>query len=278
MFSGHSATMRVPILTFVFLLPVTTVFAGDCGHFSVGECKPSNEQIVGSQQIPCQENQDANECIAICQKICSITSSCDFFSYDTTTYECTMLTERKESDFFSTCDVVAGPGSPTLLQCMSDLPDDACDRFVLQDCDFAGTSVFNQTDVFSPTECQTFLAEIGSFYNGVMFLHDISPVHLCQLLDSEKKLCNSMAGPVSPDFSTCNNYPTQAPTTTTTTTPTPTTTTAAADPVVVTVITKNAINNGALANVPVDYTLSNVTQDSIVTDGNGRGEIYPRLM
>ena len=96
--SVHSGTMRFPFIA-VFLLPVTTVFAGDCGHFSVGECKPSNEQIVGSQPIPCQENQDANECIAICQKICSITSSCDFFSYDTTTYECTMLTERKESDF-----------------------------------------------------------------------------------------------------------------------------------------------------------------------------------
>ena len=199
--------MRVPILA-VFLLPVTTVFAGDCGHFSVGECDPSKEQIVGSQQIPCQENQDVNECVAICQKICSITSSCDFFSYDTVTKECTMLTERKESDFFSTCDVVAGPGSPTLLQCMSDLPDDACDRFVLQDCDFAGTSVFNQTDVFSPTECQSFLADIGSFYNGVMFLHDISPIHLCQLLDSEVKFCNAVAGPSSPDFSTCNNFPT----------------------------------------------------------------------
>ena len=56
------------------------------------------------------------------------------------------------------------------------------------------------------------------------------------------------------------------------------TTTSVADPVVVSVITKNAINNGALANVPVNYTLSNITQDAIVTDSNGRGEIYPRLM
>merc|ERR1719300_1829416 len=254
----------------ILLLPVTTVFAGDCGHFSVGECNPANEQIVGTQPIPCQENQDVNECVKICQTICSITSSCDFFSYDTTTKECTMLTERQESDFFSTCDVVAGPGSPTLLQCMSDLPDDACDRFVLQDCDYSGTRVFNQTDVFSPTDCQTFLADIGSFYDGVMFLHDISPIHLCQLLDSEEKKCTAVAGPTSPDYSTCNIYPTPAPTTTTTTTPAP-------DPVVVSVITKNAINNGAVANVQVDYTISNQTQDTIVTDSNGQGEIYPRM-
>jgi len=32
-----------------------------------------------------------------------------------------------------------------------------------------------------------------------------------------------------------------------------------------------------LANVPVNYTLSNITQDAIVTDSNGRGEIYPRM-
>jgi len=57
-----------------------------------------------------------------------------------------------------------------------------------------------------------------------------------------------------------------APTTTTTT-----------DPVVVTVITKNATNNEALSNVQVNYTLSNQTQDSIVTDSNGRGEIHPRM-
>merc|ERR1712112_741077 len=56
-----------------------------------------------------------------------------------------------------------------------------------------------------------------------------------------------------------------------------TTTTVAADPVVVTVITKNATNNKALTNVQVNYTLSNQTQDSIVTDSNGRGEIYPRM-
>merc|ERR1712112_447917 len=56
-----------------------------------------------------------------------------------------------------------------------------------------------------------------------------------------------------------------------------TTTTVAADPVVVTIITKNATNNEALSNVQVNYTLSNQTQDSIVTDSNGRGEIHPRM-
>ena len=247
--------MRVPFLT-IFLLTATTVFAGDCGHFSVGECNPSNEQIIGTQPIPCQENQDPNECIVICQKICSITNNCDFFSYDTMTKECTLLKERKESEFFSTCDVVAGPGSPTLLQCTGDLPDGACDRFVFQDCKYEGMRVFNQTDVFSPTECQTFLRDIGSFYDGVMFLHDISPTHMCQLLDSEEKSCTAVAGPTSPDFSTCNIFPTPAPTTTTTTTPT--TTTTATDPVVVTVITKNAINNRALTNVPVNCNISNL--------------------
>merc|ERR1712112_708468 len=51
----------------------------------------------------------------------------------------------------------------------------------------------------------------------------------------------------------------------------------AEDPVVVTVITKNATNNEALSNVQVNYTLSNQTQDSIITDSNGQGEIHPRM-
>merc|ERR1719370_1754825 len=51
---------------------------------------------------------------------------------------------------------------------------------------------------------------------------------MCQLLDSEEKSCTAVAGPTSPDFSTCNIFPTTTP---------PTTTTTATDPVVVPVIT-----------------------------------------
>ena len=258
--------MRAPFLS-LFFFPFA--YAGDCGHFSVGECDPSIEQIVGSQNIPCPPDQDVNACIGICQRICSITASCDFFSYDTISSECTMLRERTENEFFSTCDVVAGPGSPTLLQCTSDLPEDACDRFVLQDCSHSGNWVFNQTDVYSPTECQAFLRDIGNFYDGVMFRHDVSPIHLCQLLDSEVKSCTAVAGPTSPDYGTCDIFPT---------TSAPSSTTPGIDQVVVNIITKNAINNGVLGNVHVNYTFSNSTQHGeIITDSNGRANIYPRL-
>ena len=43
----------------------------------------------------------------------------------------------------------------------------------------------------------------------------------------------------------------------------------------VTVITKNAINNKFLSDVHVKYTMSNMTEDTIITNINGRGEIYP---
>jgi len=49
------------------------------------------------------------------------------------------------------------------------------------------------------------------------------------------------------------------------------------DPVLVSVFTMNAINNKALSNVRVNYTMSNRTQDTITTDSNGRGEISPRV-
>ena len=133
--------MRVPFLT-IFLFPVTTVFAGDCGHFSVGECKPSNEQIVGSQQIPCQENQDANECIAICQKICSITSSCDFFSYDAVTEDCVLLRETEHNGYYATCGVLAGGPAPTMWECDQQLPVDDCKRFVYENCEYKVSIIY----------------------------------------------------------------------------------------------------------------------------------------
>ena len=46
----------------------------------------------------------------------------------------------------------------------------------------------------------------------------------------------------------------------------------------VTVSTKNAIYNECLANVHVKYTMSNMTEDTIITNINGRGEIYPRYL
>ena len=218
--------MRALFLSLILFLPF--VFAGDCNRFSIGECFPLVEQIVSSQNIPCAPDQNVNECIGICQRICSITANCDFFSYDTINSECTML--RSEDEFFFTCDIVAGPGSPTLLQqCRSDLSEGSCGRFVLQDCSFSGNFVFNQTDVYSPAECQAFQRDIGDFYNGVMFRHDVSPTHLCQLLDSEAKSCTAVAGPPSPDYGTCEIFPERSrhtnttPTTTTSTTTTPTT-------------------------------------------------------
>ena len=236
--------MRALFLSLILFLPF--VFAGDCNRFSIGECFPLVEQIVSSQNIPCAPDQNVNECIGICQRICSITANCDFFSYDTISSECTLL--RSEDEFFFTCDIVAGPGSPTLLQqCRSDLSEDSCGRFVLQDCSFSGNLVFNQTDVYSPAECQAFQRDIGDFYNGVMFRHDVSPSHLCQLLDSEAKSCTAVAGPPSPDYGSCDIFPARSrhtnttPSTTTPTTTTPTTTTPTTTaPTITTPTTRNA--------------------------------------
>ena len=44
----------------------------------------------------------------------------------------------------------------------------------------------------------------------------------------------------------------------------------------ITITTLNAINNDALPGVTVDFSLEDVTHESVVTDENGQATIKPR--
>ena len=188
----------------IIFLSISTriVLAGDCGAFSVGECSPSQEDVIEVQHLPC-EGIDTHECVRLCQRLCSITADCNFFSYNSELMDCILIQESSENAFLSTCDVLAGPDTPTLQQCAGTTPEDDCDRFVAQDCEYLGTDVFNKTDVHSPSECQTLLADFGSIYKATLFVHDASPRNLCFLKDTDRRTCTSLAGPPEPDYDEC---------------------------------------------------------------------------
>merc|ERR1711970_398342 len=117
----------------ILLCTVHVSLAGDCGLFSVGECNPLElpEDSVEVAEIPC-DGIDYHECAKLCQRLCQTTTNCNFFSYDGAKQECFKIHEKSENEFLGTCDVVAGPESPTLEDCVDDIPDDECDRFALR--------------------------------------------------------------------------------------------------------------------------------------------------
>ena len=187
----------------IIFLSISTriVLAGDCGAFSVGECSPRKEDLVGVHHLPCEEIY--HECVRACQRLCLITTNCDLFSYNVDSQVCTLVQESFENAYLSTCDVLAGPDTPTLLQCSETTPEDDCDRFITQDCVYLGKSVLNQTNVGSPSDCQGLLRDFGDMFSATYFVHDVSPKHFCQLKDKDKRTCSSVAGPQAPDYDHC---------------------------------------------------------------------------
>merc|ERR1712179_482307 len=185
-------------LALIWYFSIRFTFAGECGDFSVGECGLEEDNIVEIKNVPCN-GRDTKHCVKACQRLCKIDSACNFFSYNLDGFECILMREPSENAYVSTCDVVAGPGSPTLKYCLENTLQDSCDRFIPENCEYLGNVVFNTTNVQSPTGCQELLVDLGDIYKADLFLHDIDPPYqLCQLLDSPKKTCSSVAGPQEP--------------------------------------------------------------------------------
>ena len=194
--------MSAARITLLCVAVVGVALAGECGQFSVGECSLAQENIVDIQDLPC-DGIDTDRCVGLCQSICSFTSDCNFFSYNVDLQQCTLMQEPSENAYLSTCDVLAGPDSPTLQYCTDTAPEDSCDRFVAEDCVYLGNVLVNQTSFQSASDCQKFLEEFGDIYRAQFFIHDNVPKHLCQLLDSDRRTCSSVTGPQEPAYEDC---------------------------------------------------------------------------
>merc|ERR1711892_1409028 len=78
---GVIYTMSAANITLLCVTLIGVALAGECGQFSVGECSLAQENIVDIQDLPC-DGIDTDRCVGLCQRICSFTSDCNFFSYN----------------------------------------------------------------------------------------------------------------------------------------------------------------------------------------------------
>merc|ERR1712215_217104 len=200
---GSVAMFSAGSISFIVFLVHFSV-ARDCGTFSVGECNRLEGGIVDVGTLPCG-GINTHQCARICQLLCLLTANCNFFSYIGVNHECYLIHEKSENEFLGTCDVVAGPESPTLEECVENTPEDVCDRFVPQECTYLGETVFEQKDTWSSSECQSLLKDYGYIFQATFFVYDESPKHICQLKDTDRRTCNSVAGPQEPDYLFCVN-------------------------------------------------------------------------
>merc|ERR1711970_196182 len=193
------------LLLLSLLLSVLHVsLSGDCGIYTVGDCLPLQDTVLGVELLPC-DVEDVHLCVSLCQQFCLVTANCNFFSYHTDSQECYLIQETSENEFLSSCDVVAGPDSPTLEECTEQPPEDDCDRFVGQDCVYLGESLFDVNDIGSAFECQTMLIEFSLLFKATYFVYDVSPTHTCQLMDTDSRTCSSVAGPRVPGYDKCQS-------------------------------------------------------------------------
>lgn len=190
--------------TLAFLLPSLSA-ASDCRLFTVGECTPSNEIWVDEKPVPCEGAADVDDCVRACQMLCKVNNKCNIFSYSISNQLCTLIQEDSFMNYLAGCDVFAGPGNPPIEDCSNNHPEDPCERFIGQDCTYSGTQVLNVTDVSTPVECQGLLDSLGSLYGASLFMHDASPLNLCELRDSTIRTCEAIAGPEEPVYSACTS-------------------------------------------------------------------------
>jgi len=250
---------------FLALLLPAAILGGleDCTEFTVGQCQPPQELIVGLQHLPC-DSLDLTTCASICQKICSVEANCDFFSYDAVTEDCVLLRETEHNGYYATCGVLAGGPAPTMWECDQQLPVDDCKRFVYENCEYKGTEVYAERDVTYASDCQYLLAEIGKYYDAEMFLHNVHDFSRCSFLSSRERECTGVNGPVHPSFDECfgGNV---------TTTVSPTGSTPAVyDKVNVIFRALDATNNNLLSGLEINVQNYN---DSLFTDSNGEAEL-----
>merc|ERR1712211_183436 len=66
-----------------------------------------------------------------------------------------------------------------------------------------GDLVFNKTSVTDSHACQQLLATVGFVYKAEYFVYD-SLNHVCDFFTKKESTCDTLSGPVFPDFDECN--------------------------------------------------------------------------
>ena len=173
----------------------------DCSDFSVGKCNTNQENIIDTKKIP--ENLDFGISVDTCQKICTSIAGCNYMSYDESTRDCTLMNHDIHNGYLSSCDLISGPSSPTLVEC-DELKPDSCQLFVRENCQYTGDVMYSSKDVLSAVECQVLLQGIGAAFGAELWIHDALVDNLCEFRSTKAAECTGINGPQAPSYLECS--------------------------------------------------------------------------
>ena len=119
----------------------TTAPGQDCSLLSVSTCNPDHEVIL-TVTLPEQG-------LATCQEMCGIQEDCRYWSYDSTSSNCSLL----HSSYLATCDTITLGPEPDYTQCLAQ-DSGSCDDLVRENCDLRGNILWLSDAVRDAEHCQ----------------------------------------------------------------------------------------------------------------------------
>ena len=193
-------TILATLLPLALSSPLPSSFLpSSCSSFTVGSCSPDMDELVDSYtDIPSA---------ALCQQICGIQEGCNYFSHSSSSLLCSLYHYR----FLSSCQLVAGPSTPPLDQCITSVPEEtpSCSSFMRENCTFLGSPVLNKTSITDGHACQALLDTLGWLYSATYFSFD-SDQGRCVFYSSQQVDCQAVSGPVRPAIQDCQGNITTA--------------------------------------------------------------------
>ena len=200
-----------PQLQLCLLLLLLPRARSQCSLVSVSECEPDQDEVILEMSLPSSDEGAAS----ICQELCGIQDNCEYWSFDSASLTCSLLSYC----YLHSCDSLMAGAEPELGECLCG-GSGTCADLVQENCDPLGSVVW-QSDpgvVTGAANCQEWLQVLGPELGGEVFSYS-SEDKVCTILDTGARDCSKVSGPRQPSLEQC-----EAATTTTapvTTTPAP---------------------------------------------------------
>ena len=181
------------LLYLLYLLPLLPLARAQCSLLSVSECQPDPDEVIVT--IPLPSDQEA---ASICQQLCGIQEDCNYWTFDSATLTCSLLSYC----YLYSCDsFMAGP-EPDFSDCLC-LESASCDDMVRENCDLLGSVLWQSEAVRDAHECQEYLQLLGPVLGGSVFSYSHTS-HTCTILDTGTRHCSKVSGPRQPRLEQCD--------------------------------------------------------------------------
>ena len=182
----------------LYLLPLIPLARAQCSLVSVSGCQPDPAEVIMTLIIP-------GEPPSICQELCIDLDDCNFWSYDSISFACSLL----HTSYLATCDNITAGTEPDYVQCLAQ-NSGSCDDLVRENCELQGSVLWQSDEVTHTSECQEHLRVLGPVYGGEVFSHSHTS-HTCNILDTGVRHCSKVSGPRQSSLEDCDDTTTTYP-------------------------------------------------------------------